>query len=193
MLIGITVLQAILLGLLIARGKETISSAILMLLPMTLVLGASFGFSPLAKAKLIGAAQTADPNLIGHLCEALGSGDQDLMAIARSALVDLFPLLDEGSEPLDRVQFNALVHYVAIADATKDYEFLASALRALSILGRQDAIPLLERYRDNEAPAYARARGAALAALPDLRMRLAKQTIQESIEKLDAARELTTH
>ncbi len=186
-LLAVLALQAGSLGYLVGTGKESFGGALISLLPMLALLGASVGFSPKAKSALIEATKTGDTQIVGHLCEALASGDPALVSLARTSLKELFPLLTESAEPLDKVQHAALLHGMRFAELAKDLDFIALAVRALAKIGRAESISTLEQYTKVDDT---KLRAAALVALPDLRMRLAREIIQRAISDVDARREL---
>ncbi len=189
-ILGILGIQAGALGYLIGSGKETFGGAMLSILPVLAIMGASAGFTPKAKSALVAAVKTGDTRLVGHLCEALMSGDSELVTLAKKALVDLSPMLTDESEPLDKVQHAGLLHGVAIAEGSKDEEFIAAALKCLAKVGRYESIPVLEQFSKVDESKRPRVHAAALSALPDLRMRLAREIIQRAIAEVDARRSL---
>jgi hypothetical protein len=145
-------------------------------MPLILIGGISAGFSPQAKNALIAALPESDPRLIGFLCEALASGDADLVALARERLETLFPLPNLESAVLTAHQQSALTASMVTAPES----FQLAALSGLARVGNKEAILTLEQYAAHKSPKVAE---QALKLVPDLRMRLARGIIQGELAR----------
>jgi hypothetical protein len=170
-------------------GKGSFGDLVMGVAPMLAVLGVSFGFSPRAKSALQSAMESGDTQVVGHLFEALGSGDAELMAQARQALIGLLPMVKMGHFTLDQVQHEALIQGMAGAGDS----FLLAVVRALPVVGRRESIPMLERLAEGSAlqlgrPVSHAVRAAAGASLPLLRMELARGIIEKAAAEADARR-----
>jgi len=173
---GLFVLQIVLSIVLAIRGKFEITDLATILMPLILIGGISAGFSPQAKNALIAALPESDPRLIGFLCEALASGDADLVALARERLETLFPLPNLESAVLTAHQQSALTASMVTAPES----FQLAALSGLARVGNKEAILTLEQYAAHKSPKVAE---QALKLVPDLRMRLARGIIQGELAR----------
>jgi hypothetical protein len=143
-------------------------------MPLILIGGISAGFSPQAKNALVAALPESDPRLIGFLCEALASGDADLVALARERLETLFTLPNLESAVLTAHQQSALT----ASTVTAPESFQLAALSGLARVGNKEAILTLEQYAAHKSPKVA---AQAQKLVPDLRMRVAKGIIETEL------------
>jgi len=173
---GLVVLQIVLSIVLAIRGKFEITDLATILMPLILIGGISAGFSPQAKNALIAALPESDPRLIGYLCEALGSGDADLVALARERLETLFTLPNLEYEGLSAEQQAALT----LSMVTAPESFQLAALTGLARVGNKEAILTLEQYAAHKSPKVS---AEALRLVPDLRMRLARGIIDGELRR----------
>jgi hypothetical protein len=171
---GLFVLQIVLSIVLAIRGKFEITDLATILMPLILIGGISAGFSPQAKNALIAALPESDPRLIGFLCEALASGDADLVALARERLETLFTLPNLESAVLTAHQQSALT--ASMVTATESFQL--AALSGLARVGNKEAILTLEQYAAHKSPKVA---AQAQKLVPDLRMRVAKGIIETEL------------
>ncbi len=186
---GLVALQAASLGFMVATGQENLTTFITSMAPMICLIGIGAGMSTQAKSALKEAADSRDPCLVGHLFEALTSGDLEVYAMAKTMLNNILPNLGETAEPLDKVQHSAIVSTIALADEP----FLTNIVTALRYVGRTESIPMLEMIaRGKSWPAGKKAspkiQGLAQESLGLLRLRLAKDLIQRRIGELDELR-----
>lgn len=187
---GGVIISVIILALL---GKLQLKDLASLCIPLALGWYATFRFTPQAKSALIEAAKSGDSQLVGHLAEALACGDQELVKQARSALMDIFPYIQDSAIPLDRVQHAAFIHGIHDAIAEKNFAFASDALLSLAYIGRPESIATLESLAEPYPTGFERVQHASLKALPELRMRLAKDIIARKIEEVDARREELIH
>ena len=173
---GLFVLQIVLSIVLAIRGKFEVTDILTILSPLLLIGGISAGFSPKAKAALVEALPAQDPRIVGFLCEALASGDSDLVALARERLETLFSLPEMDCEGLTGEQQAALTTSMLTAPES----FQLAALTGLARVGNKEAILTLEQYSTHKSPKVA---AQALKLVPDLRMRLARDIIQTELAR----------
>lgn len=193
---GLMVLAAVLVGLqaagfgyMVGSGSESFESAFLSILPTACFFGIAAGLTPRAKSLLSAAIESGDERVIGHLADALTSGEQGVIEMAREALVRLLPTLKPGAPPLDKIQHQALIMRMPVEDDL----YVMSVIKGLGVIGRPESIPVLESIARDKRSAYvkgspARFKALALAALADLRIALASETIQRKIDEVDALR-----
>jgi len=172
-LIGFQLTTAIFLAF---RGKFEFTDLATTLLPLILIGGIAAGFSPQEKNALVAALPESDPRLIGYLCEALGSGDADLVAVARERLETLFAMPNLEYEGLSAEQQAALT----LSMVTAPESFQLVALTGLARVGNKEAILTLEQYSADKSPKVA---AEALRLVPDLRMRLARGIIDGELRR----------
>jgi hypothetical protein len=177
--LGVIVLQFLVIVGLLIRGRFEFTDLANILLPLILIGGISAGFSPRAKNALIAALPESDPRLIGYLCEALGSGDADLVALARERLETLFVMPHLEYEGLTSDQQAALTTSMVTAPES----FQLAALAGLARVGNKEAILTLEQYATHKSPRVA---DQALRLVPDLRMRVARGIIQTELARTQA-------
>jgi len=175
-ILGLIVLQALVIIGLLIRGRFEFTDLTSIVMPLILIGGISAGFSPRAKNALIAALPESDPRMIGFLCEALGSGDADLVALARERLEPLLLESQPSSATLTPDQQSAL----ATSLITASENFQLAALTGLARIGNKEAILTLEQYAANKSPKVA---ALAQRLLPDLRMRLARGIIDAEIAR----------
>lgn len=174
--LGVIVLQFLVVVGLLIRGRFEFTDLANILLPLILIGGISAGFSPRAKNALIAALPESDPRLIGYLCEALGSGDADLVALARERLEPLLMESQPSSTTLTPDQQSAL----ATSMLTASESFQLASLTGLARIGNKEAILTLEQYAMNKSPKVA---ALAQRLLPDLRMQLARGIIDAELAR----------
>ncbi len=100
----------------------------------------------------------------------------------------MLPKADETSLTLDGVQHSAMIAAVANIQLAKDDEFLVGIVRALPFIGRKETVSTLERLAAEGAKVSPAVRNAAIAALPELRMRIAKGIIERASLEADTRR-----
>jgi len=174
--LGLIVLQFLVIVGLLIRGRFEFTDLTSIVMPLILIGGISAGFSPRAKNALIAALPESDPRLIGYLCEALGSGDADLVALARERLETLFVMPHLEYEGLTTDQQAALTTNMVTAPES----FQLAALAGLARVGNKEAILTLEQYATHKSPRVA---AQALRLVPDLRMRVARGIIQTELAR----------
>lgn len=177
------------LGFGIATAKDDLLTSILPSLGLMGFVGMAAGFTPRAKSALLAAAESGDPRVLGHLIEAASLGDVETQALAKGLAQDLLAKAGEASIPLDHVQHSALTQALVLQDEA----FRLAAVRALPWIGRKESIPILETLAKGEKYGIHKTspelRAAAERALPDLRIRLAKDIILAKIAEVDSERE----
>lgn len=182
-------LQAAYLGYSIASKRGDTLDIVLMTMPMIFIVTAVAGMTPQAKNALDSLLETNDPALIGHLFEATAFyGEGTIPARIRQCLLTVLPKADETSLTLDEVQHSAMIGAVANIQVAKDDEFLIGIVRALPYIGRKESVPTLERLAAEGAKVSPAVRNAAIAALPELRMRIAKGIIEKASLQADSRR-----
>ena len=174
---GLFVLQIVLSIVLAIRGKFEVTDILTIISPLILIGGISAGFSPQAKAALLEALPGTDSRLVGFLCEALGSGDADFVAVVRERLEPLLAEIEPGGAILTPDQQTALV--ASLPTATE--QFQVAAIRGLTQIGNKEAILTLEQYAAAKGPKAVVS--AARGYLPDLRMRLARNIIDSQLDR----------
>jgi hypothetical protein len=174
--LGLIVLQFFVIVGLLIRGRFEFTDLTSIVMPLILIGGISAGFSPRAKNALIAALPESDPRLNGYLCEALGSGDADLVALARERLETLFVMPHLEYEGLTTDQQAALTTNMV----TEPESFQLAALAGLARVGNKEAILTLEQYATHKSPRVA---AQALRLVPDLRMRVARGIIQTELAR----------
>lgn len=176
------------LGFNIASGGGSFLEDFLPFAGLIGLFGMAAGFSPRAKTALTAAAESGDPRVLGHLVEAMGLGDPETQALAKPIVQNLFASAGPDSLPLDSVQHAVLHQLLAIHDDA----FRIAAVRALPWVGRAESLALLEALaagqRLGQLPTSPELKGTAALALPDLRIRLAKEIILAKIAQVDEER-----
>lgn len=182
-------IQAAYLGYSIATRRSDTLDIVLMTMPMIFLVTAAAGMTPQAKSALDSLLETNDPALIGHLFEASAYyGEGTPPGRIRQCLLEVLPKADETSLTLDEVQHSAMVQSLAIYMTRKDEAFLIALIRALPFIGRVQTLPHLERLAAEGAKVSPAVRNAAIAALPELRMRIAKGIIEKASLEADSRR-----
>jgi|GEM_PF-4781199 len=190
---GMVALQAAAFGWMVSTGAESISNAIIMVAPFICLIGAGVGLSPRGKSALLDAASSDDERITNFLIESLDCGEIEVVEQSKDSLRRLLPLVTDQSPPLDRVQHAALMSRLAVDDEL----FVSLLVRSLGKIGRMESIAILEDLVHDRKSAYTQKksvhiRGAAVAALPELRIRLASEFIQKKIEEVDRMRDELT-
>jgi hypothetical protein len=177
------------LGYGIATKQSNLMDTVIYMAPLLCFFGFAAGMTPQAKNALDSLLETNDPALIGHLFEATAFyGEGTIPARIRQCLLTVLPKADETSLTLDEVQHSAMIAAVANIQLAKDDEFLVGIVRALPYIGRKETVPTLERLAAEGAKVSPAVRNAAIAALPELRIRIAKGIIDKASLEADSRR-----
>lgn len=143
------------------------------------------------KAALKAAAELRDPMLAGYLVEALKDAqEKELKQVCRSTLLDVLPRIGpEHREAFDAFQLNLLYGNLK---SNSDREVVAACLQATHAIGGREAIPALEALaeRADKKPDWSPLAERARQALPDLRIRAAREIVEKRVAEVRHEQEL---
>lgn len=150
--------------------------------PFLALVGAGAAFSATHKDALKKASQFANKESAGFLLEAYSTTDErDIREVCLTALPGSLDDID-SADNLDAYQRSLLYK---ILNAKSPKVLVAAALRCIHRTSGKEAIPYLEQFKTaaqkHKDPEWNKLGGRALEALPDVRIRVARELIERRI------------
>ena len=185
--IGLLVgLYAVVMAIQAIRHKDIDTTSITMICLLAVVGGMAAGATPALKEAAKSALE--DPEALPYLIELMDSGDPELVTIIKESMkARLGSISENDAELFEPNQIAALRTY--IFGHCKDADFSIIAMGALRKIGGPHDLKVLDYIasgalkstnpKDNE-----RLKNAALSASADLRLRLARLKISETVDSV---------